>query len=81
MGIEKNTVAAAGQMANNRAFYTVERSGTHRVLFVGNSITRHAPKPDIGWYGDWGMAASSIEKDYVHVTVRMLEQAWGRKVK
>ena len=29
-----------------------------RMLFLGNSITRHAPRPDIGWTGDYGMAAS-----------------------
>lgn len=78
MGIEKNTVAAANQLAKSNQLYTVEQSGTHRVLFVGNSITRHGPKPDIGWYGDWGMAASAQEKDYVHVTLRMLEEAWGK---
>jgi hypothetical protein len=26
-------------------------------LFVGDSITLHAPYPAIGWYGSWGMAA------------------------
>ncbi|WP_297816666.1 SGNH/GDSL hydrolase family protein [Segetibacter sp.] len=38
-----------------------------RVLILGNSITRHAPAPNIGWYGDWGMAASSKDKDFVHI--------------
>ena len=26
-----------------------------KVLFLGNSITRHAPKPEIGWTSDGGM--------------------------
>ncbi len=30
-----------------------------RVLFLGNSITLHAPKRDIGWTANWGMAASA----------------------
>lgn len=38
-----------------------------RVLFLGNSITKHGPKADIDWAGDWGMAASSAETDYVHL--------------
>jgi len=38
-----------------------------RVVFLGNSITRHGPAPNIGWNDDWGMAASARDKDYVHL--------------
>ncbi len=47
-----------------------ESKGELRVLYVGNSITQHAPCDY--WWGDWGMAASSREKDYVHQLGEML---------
>ncbi len=38
-----------------------------KVMVLGNSITAHAPKADIGWLDNWGMAASSMEKDFAHL--------------
>ena len=38
----------------------------YKVLVVGNSITLHSPKPEIGWTGDFGMAASCKKADFVH---------------
>ena len=43
-----------------------------RILFVGNSLTSHGPKADIDWHGNWGMAATSLDKDYVHVVTKAL---------
>ncbi len=42
-------------------------SSSLNVLILGNSITKTIPIPTIGWYGNWGMAASEKEKDYVHI--------------
>ena len=39
-------------------------------LFVGNSLTKCRPKPDIGWTNDCGMAASASENDYVHLLMK-----------
>lgn len=48
-----------------------------RILFLGNSITYHPTLPSINWYGAWGMAASSEDKDYVHVLTNKIAQAAG----
>ncbi len=52
---------------------------THKVLFLGNSITKHGPKPDIGWTNNWGMAASAEEKDFVHIVTAGLAKKWGAR--
>jgi alpha-galactosidase len=48
-----------------------------KVLFLGNSITKHGPKADIDWSGNWGMAASAEAKDYVHVFTMSLTEKQG----
>ena len=50
-----------------------------RVLFLGNSITKHGPKAELDWSGNWGMAASAEAKDYVHVFTDLLAQKQGSK--
>ena len=62
--MDKNTVSAAQQLKKTGPvrFFNPEGNGK-RVMFVGNSITLHGKKEDIGWPGEGGMAASSKEKD------------------
>ncbi|MEX8519835.1 MAG: glycoside hydrolase family 99-like domain-containing protein [Leptothrix sp. (in: b-proteobacteria)] len=51
------------------------------VLVIGNSLTRHPPAAQLGWQGDWGMAASSMDRDYVHQLANHLESVGHEKVK
>lgn len=48
-----------------------------KVLFLGNSITKHGPKADIDWSGNWGMAATAEANDYVHLVTKALTEKAG----
>ena len=64
--LQANPVPALGQNAKDQKAFDPAKKGP-RVLFVGNSITLHGPRPQIGWTNNWGMAASARDKDYVHL--------------
>ena len=64
----------------------VKAEGDYVILFKGNSITRHAFTPktavNLGWDHESGMAASSSDKDYVHLFARGVQrQLLGRRVR
>lgn len=48
-----------------------------KILFLGNSITLHGPAPAIGWTGNWGMAASRQEADFVHLLTEDIAKTAG----
>ena len=72
-----NTVSSANQLKDSDKTSFCGDEGL-KVLFIGNSITRHDVLESIGWHNDCGMAASSPDKDYVHQTVKMLEEKYGK---
>jgi hypothetical protein len=74
----RNTVASHGQLkGSNFVRFHCKENSRLKVLFIGNSITLHGKAPHIGWYGEWGMAASAEEKDYVHLVITGLEKRYG----
>ena len=76
---QENIVPALGQNSANVFLYKNSNSKI-RILFVGNSIAKHAPKPSIGWNRDCGMAASSADCDYVHLIVKMIMEKYDKNV-
>lgn len=74
---QQNNVPATNQLKKISPVRLFARGGARRVLFIGNSITWHAPSPKIGWHGNWGMAASAEGKDYLHLLMAMLEARYG----
>jgi lysophospholipase L1-like esterase len=45
----------------------------YRILVLGNSITYSPANPSVGWNGNWGMAASVADSDFVHVLTKRLK--------
>ena len=68
----------SSQMNKNSADAAESCAGGVKIVFIGNSITLHAVMPESGWFGEWGMAASSQENDYVHLVIRGIERETGR---
>lgn len=74
--IKKNTVEAGNQLQENKMIRFYNKNGKgKKIMFVGNSITLHGKKSEIGWNFEHGMAASAEEKDYVHLLMGKINNA------
>ena len=74
---EKTNRPALEDALTKRNVTLVKPVPAGKVLFLGNSITLHAPAPDIGWTGNWGMAATAEEKDFVHLLAADIAKTAG----
>ncbi len=52
-----------------------------KLLVLGKQHHDARPAPGIGWTGDWGMAASSADKDFVHRLAAHIAEATGGQPK
>jgi hypothetical protein len=76
MGLTLPGYAASAPTALAR----LEAAGGGMILFLGNSITRHGPRPDIGWSNNWGMAATALKQDGEPV-ILVRSCFWAHKAK
>ena len=78
-GADSATTVASGAPSNADPDVMFHKLKANKILFLGNSITLHGPAPAIGWLGNWGMAASSKDKDYVHLVLKAIAETAGRE--
>lgn len=72
---EKITEEVTGEIAMD------EIPETYDYVAFGNSVTCNAyPNPEGIWWSSWGMAATSQDKDYVHIVGSWLESQVPEKV-
>lgn len=72
------SVASAGEEPTGKTLKRLFAAGGGKILFIGNSITLHGPKPDIGWTNNFGMAASAADNDYVHLVQKSVAELVGK---
>lgn len=68
----------AQEPCQQQSDFKIGKLRINKLLVLGNSVALHGPAPQIGWAGNWGMAASSRDKDFAHVLhTRVCKAAQG----
>ena len=57
----------AHEPTQQQSDFKIGKLRINKLLVLGNSVALHGPAPQIGWTGNWGMAASSRDRDFAHV--------------
>jgi hypothetical protein len=57
----------AQEQSQPQSEFKIGKLRINKLLILGNSVALHGPAPQIGWTGNWGMAASGRDKDFAHV--------------
>lgn len=65
--LEARQELGAEKPSQSRSELKIGKLRINKLLILGNSVALHGPAPQIGWTGNWGMAASSRDKDFAHV--------------
>ena len=74
--VKENTVSRKDQLQGySRTYFLGKENSPLRILIFGNSITLHPNNKELSWFHNWGMAASDISKDYVHILFKKLSTA------
>ena len=47
---------------------------TLTIFCIGNSVLQHGINANLGWHGNWGMAASAPDKDYYSVMQKLFKE-------
>ena len=55
-------------------------ASSREILIVGNELTKCAPVTEMGWSGNWGLAASSEGNDYAHRLITLIRKKLPRAV-
>jgi len=78
-GVDKKVEMSSAPGGQPTETLPLGKLNVRRILFLGNSITLHGPRKEVSWTGNWGMAASCLENDYVHVLTREIAEKAGER--